>query len=156
MLSALLQLLTSCSFWKPSAPGTSVPLHYPVLLFRDNDFTSRKDEKQLIETNTAVGITYEDYTILDSSGAQYSIRKVTAFNRPRFGDFFSMGTSTFKVFLQLKSHGKPNMAKAKETLNAVAMRSSEIQNKSTATREINAARSFAELVELCSSPWNWR
>lgn len=153
-LGLLFSLLTGCLSKAPTGPGTSSPLAYPVLLYSENHLIVWPHEERLTTTNIATGITYPSYTILDSNGAQYSIRKVTDFDN-RSG-FFNMGTTSYRVFLHLKSEGTPSLDKAKATLKAVAHRYDMVQNKSAADEAIGGAKSFRELVEKCGSPWDWR
>lgn len=153
-LGFLFSLLTGCLTKSPSGPGTSTPLVYPVVLFQDRDFHLRMDEERLTTTTIASGLNYLELHILDSSGARYSIRKVT--NLDNHSGFFNMGTASDRVFLHLKSEGKLTLDQAKSTIKAVAARHPQVQNTKAADQEIGGAKNFRELVEMCGHPWDWR
>lgn len=153
-LGLLFSLLSGCLSKAPTAPGTSAPLAYPVLLYSENHIIVWPHEERLTTTNIATGITFPSYTILDSKGARYSIRKVTDFDKN--SGFFNMGTTSYRVFLHLKSEGTPGLDEAKAALKAVARRYDMVQNKNAADEAIDGAKSFRELVEKCGSPWDWR
>ncbi len=153
-LGLLFSLLTGCPTKPPTAPGTSAPLVYPVLLFSENNLNVYNDESALTTTRAATGIPYTLYTILDSSGAQFAIQKVTDFDNQ--SGFLNMGTKSYCIFLQLKSKGAPNLDKAKDTLKATTHRYDQVQNKNAADVAIDGAKSYRELIEMCGHPWDWR
>ena len=153
-LGLLFSMLTGCFTKTPSGPGTSVPLVYPVLLFQERDFHLRTNEERLTSTTASSGVNFLELHILDSSGARYSIRKVT--NLDNRSGFFNMGTASDRVFLHLKSEGKLTLDQAKSTIKATAARHAQVQNANAADQEIGGAKNFRELIEMCGHPWDWR
>lgn len=137
-LSALLGLLTACGQKPgvPEGPGTSAKLVYPVLAVGERRVLVRDDELALTSTTAASGINFLVATLIDSSGARYTVRKVTDFGRK--SAFLDMGTTPYRVFLDLKSEGKVDVGKAKAVVLAEEPEA-----------EIGGVASLAELIEAC-------
>ena len=160
MLSALLSFLAGCAAKPkaapdppPTGPGTSIPLVYPVVLAADRRLMVRNDEESLTTTTVSSGLYYTEFLYIDSAGMQYSVTRVTEFGRkPAWRD---MGTSPFRVFLQMQAKGKIPLEKAKPIVLESATKPDELvdaQSKAIASRRIGNARSFAELIEVCRDP----
>jgi hypothetical protein len=158
MLSALISLLTGCigkPAPPPAKPGVSFPLSYPVLLVSDRSIDTRDNEPSLITTSVANGLYFPEYKLIDASGAQFSVRKVTQFGRKSV--VFDMGTSHFQVFLELKREGDISLKKAKARVFAVAVQSVGIgANAKIAGPKIESAQSFPDLIRICGKTWEWR
>lgn len=148
-LSVLFSFLTGCGS-KPTGPGVSAKLQYPVLLFNDRRIIVWDDEARLTTSTLASGINYPEFTLIDSGGAQYSVRKVTEFGKT--SGWFDMGTSSFHVYLDLKSAGRPDLSKVKELLKKHIAGRAAIgiqEDAGSAVRVVESATSIQELMALC-------
>jgi hypothetical protein len=163
MLSALISLLASCAkkpaATLPSRPGVSATLSYPVLLAGNRDLVVKDDEESLTTTTVASGLNFLEFKVIDSSGMQYSIVKVTEFGKRSV--FSDMGTKPFRVFLEMKHEGKLSLPKAKDLARTVALDpngvvSSTAHGPEIATRTIQGAESVAQLIQVCRKTWEWR
>lgn len=153
-LSALVSLLTGCGTKAPTEPGTSAVLQYPVLLIDDRRMAVRKDERSLTSATIASGLVYEEYTLIDGNGARYAVGKVTEFGKK--SGFWDMGTSQFRVFIELKAKGKMSLGELKAMAKATAGRDDNVPDKQAAERAIDGAGTVAELIAVCSETWRWR
>jgi hypothetical protein len=131
-LGGLLSLLTSCVAKppEPTKPGVSAQLRYPIVLVGQGRVVVKDDELSLTTTTVASGLNFPEFTLLDASGAKFSIRKVTDFGRK--STILDMGTTPYRVFLPLKSEGTLSLAQAKALI---------------ANPEVEAAHSIPELIE---------
>lgn len=155
LVSLLAALLSGCV--KPSAPiapGVSVSLRYPVLLAGQHRLEVKDDEERLTTTSGATGLNFPELTLLDSEGALYTVRKVTEFDRK--SAVLDLGTSHFRVFLDLKAGGTASLAGAKALVKEVALSSEDLQDGQAAAQAIDAAGSFPELIEVARKSWSWR
>ncbi|MEO5923184.1 MAG: hypothetical protein ABIR70_05085 [Bryobacteraceae bacterium] len=143
-LTALLSLLSGCGRppqeQAPAGPGVSAQLSFPVLLVGQHRLVVKNDELNLTNTTVASGLNFPEFTLIDSNGVKYSITKVTDFGRP--STFFDMGTTQFRVFLQLKSGGSIGLTQARGLLTATV-------DSLASTQEIQKARTIHELIEAC-------
>jgi len=151
-LGFLLSLLTGCAK-EPTGPGTSIPLRYPVLLGNDRQLLVKDNVESLTKASVSLGPNFVEFTILDSNGALYSIPRVREFDRK--SAFFDMGTSQFRVFLELKAQGKPSLEKAKTLVKEMAFSRGEVQDTKSASHGIDGAGSFAALIEVTRESWRW-
>src|SRR5258706_9436082 len=153
LLSALISLLTACARkpaepLSPKGPGVSATLSYPVLLAGERNLVVKDDEQSLTTTTVASGLNFPQFKVIDSAGTEYSIRTVTEFGkRPTFLD---MGTTPFRVFLEMKRDGKISMPKAKALVLAVALEPNGLvsgtpHGSQIATQRIQGVQSFDEL-----------
>ena len=83
-LSVFFSLLTGCAP-KPTAPGVSAPLQYPVLLFNYRRVVVRNDEVSLTSSTIATGLNYPEFTLIDSGGTQLASGRLPNLARPRDG-----------------------------------------------------------------------
>lgn len=167
LLSALFAFLTGC-FSKPkppepiepapTAPGTSAPLHYPVVLLSSRTLYYKANADELLTTKVASGMWFPEYMLLDSDGMYYDILKQTEFGKK--SPWLDMGTSSFQVYLKLKSLKKVDLAEAKELVLKSAITpygpASTPKGEQIARETVGASRSVAELVQACENSWNWR
>ena len=155
-LGVLFSLLMGCAKEppRPTGPGTSVGLRYPVLLANDRQLLMKENLNSLTTASVASGPNYEAFIVLDSDGTQYTIQRVTEFGKKSV--FLDMGTSQFQVFLALKAKGKLSLEQAKSLVKELAFSRGEVQNTVTAARLIDAAQSFPELMAVSQRPWEWR
>jgi hypothetical protein len=162
MLSALISLLTGCgdkpnaaTAPQPTGPGTSIPLAYPVVIAGDRRLFVYDSEERLTTTSISSGMYYPEFTYIDSAGVEYAVSGVTEFGRkPAWRD---MGTSPFRVFLQMKAKGRISLEKAKPILIDSATKPEDLvgaEGKANAIRRIGGARSFVELIAVCRDPLN--
>jgi hypothetical protein len=163
MLSALFSLLTGCARkpaeTPPAAPGVSVTLSYPVLLAGERKLVVKDDELGLTTTTVASGLNFPEYKVIDSAGTAYSVLKTTDFGRK--SAFTDMGTTPFRVFLEMKSDGKIDLSKAKTLALGAALHphgvvSGTDHGAEMATRAIQGTQSVAELIQVCRKTWEWR
>lgn len=155
-LGLLFSLLTGCAT-KPAertGPGVSVELQYPVLLASDRQLLVKDNMSALTTATGASGPNFVEYTLLDSSGALYTIPKATHFGEKSW--LRDLGTSQFQVFLELKAERKPSLEKAKSLVKQMAFSRGDIQDTKAASRVIEGAGSFPQLIEACRKPWEWR
>jgi hypothetical protein len=157
MFSALISLLTGCKTSPPTPPpkkpGVSIALNYPVVLVGDRRLIVKDDEPSLITTTVSSGVGFPEYRFIDSSGTQYSVKRVTEFGRKNA--FLNMGTSPFQVFLELKSEGKISLEKAKSVALEAALKPEGVlgpHGKEIATERIHGAKSVPDLIEVCRDP----
>jgi hypothetical protein len=151
-LSALFSFLPGCAPKPPKGPGTSVPLQYPVLLLGQHRVVVKPDEFKLTSTNIASGLNFEEFTLIDAAGRQFSIPRVTEFGKT--SGLFDMGTARFHVYLHLKSAGQPSLADLKSLVKQM-IRPDSVKDPAAAARKIDAATSPAHLIEICSRAWSW-
>jgi hypothetical protein len=137
-LGVLFSLLTGCAQKPiiPTAPGVSVKLAYPVLLAGEHRTLVKDDEESLTSTTAASGLNFLVATLIDSSGARYSIPRVTDFGRK--SSFLDMGTTPYRVFLELKPEGKVDLAQAKQVVLAEEPEAA-----------LDGVGSLAALIEAC-------
>ena len=150
MIGALISFLIGCAR-KPAdapavAPGTSARLSYPVLLTGQGRLVVKDDELSLTSTTVSSGLNFPEFQLIDSGGARYSIRKVTEFGKK--SAFFDMGTTPFRVFLEMKSEGPASLSSAKSLVLAAAGQAGK--------QAIDGAQSHAELIDACRRSWEWR
>ena len=162
MLGLLISILTGCAP-KPKAPpanpGTSMPLSYPVLLVSDRNLVVKDDENSLTTTTVASGLNFPEYVIIDSGGAKYAVASVTQFGRKSL--FADMGTSPYKVFLDLKRQGTISVADAKAlalntALQPNGLTSGTDHGEEIARHTIESCQTLAQLIEACRKTWEWR
>ena len=153
-LGLLLGFLTGCGTKPPEGPGTSAVLRYPVLLIDDRRMEVRKDALSLTSATVATGLVYEEYSLIDADGARYAVGKVTEFGKKSV--VWDMGTSQFRVFIELKAKGKMSLGEMKELAKATAGRDDLVTDKAAAGRAIDGAGTVAELIRLCGESWRWR
>jgi len=164
MLSALVSLLTGCARKpaeppSPKGPGVSAPLSYPVLLAGERNLVVKDDEESLTTTTVASGLNFPQFKVIDSGGTEYSIRRVAEFGkRPIFLD---MGTTPFRVFLEMRRDGKISLTNAKALVLAVALEPNGLVSGTShgaqiATQTIQGVQSFDELIQVCRKTWEWR
>ena len=163
MISALFSLLTGCGRKSematppeppPAGPGTSIPLEYPVVLAADRRLSVYDDEETLTTTTVSSGMYYPEFVYIDSTGTEYAVTGVTEFGRT--AAWRDMGTSPFRVFLRMKSKGRIPLEKAKPIVLKAGTEPESLlgaDGKANATRRIGNAQNFAELIEVCRSPW---
>ena len=96
----------------------------------------KDDEASLTTTTVATGLNFPEFTLIDSDGARYSVVKATPFGRK--SAWLDMGTSQFRVFLELRTNGKLDLASAKALVK-----------DSDGSRAIDGAESIAQLIEAC-------
>jgi hypothetical protein len=162
MISALISLLTGCArrpSEPPKGPGVSAPLSYPVLLAGDRNLVVNDDEESLTTTTVASGLNFPQFKVIDSDGMEYSIRKVTEFEKQ--STLLNMGTKPFRVFLEMEDDGKVSLATAKNLVLGVALDpnglvSSTPHGAQIATQTIQSVQSLAELIQVCRKTWEWR
>lgn len=159
-LTAILSLLSGCVSKPaaepkpPTAPGTSHPLVYPVLLVDSHRMHVRPSEERLTSSTVASGLAYKEYALIDATGARFSITGVTEFGRKSV--ILDMGTSRFRLYLQLKPEGTLSLSQAIQLTKATAMADSSITDKPAAARALDAAPSIPALITLAAEPWVWR
>ena len=158
MLGWLISLLTCCAekpARPPEKPGVSLPLSYPVLLAGERNLKLKDDETSLITTSESSGGDYYGaFAMIDSQGMEYVVKKTTAFGRKAV--WRDMGTSSYQVFLDLKSKGRIGLEKAKAMALAAATAPEGAigpNGKEIASARIGSAKSFADLIEACRDPW---
>jgi hypothetical protein len=164
MLWTMLLTLLGCApkpvvtLSKPEKPGVSLPLAYPVLLAGEKTYRVYDDEESLTTTRVSSGLYYGDMALFDSNGELFQTVGITDFDRkPAWRD---MGTSPYRVFLQLKSKGKPNLDKIKAILIDVARENHATgldypNGLDVATRKIQSCNSVPELIKECRNSGNW-
>lgn len=156
-LTALISLLSGCISKAPESPGVSHPLQYPVLLISNRESHVWNTEERLITTSQATGINHLEFTIVDSGGQVFTVKKGTAFGKSAW--WTDMGTSSYKLFLELKPAGKNGLAKAKELLHEqIKFRDSIgiIQEAPKAHAIVDAAKSLPELFAACRDGYAFR
>ena len=159
MIGALLSLFSGCSekLAEPTKePGMSLELRYPVLLVGERNLIVKNDEASLITTSVANGgVYYASYTFIDSARTEYVVKKATAIGQKSV--WMDMGTSRFKVFLEMKSKGRIGLEQAKAMALAAAttpdVAVTGAHGKEIATSKIGRAKTFSELIEACRDPW---
>ena len=162
MLGMLISLLTGCAKKEappPNAPGVSVSLQYPVLLIGNGNLIVKDNEEALTTTTAASGLNLPEYKAIDSTSAQYSIRKVTPFGQESV--WLNMGTKPFRLFLEMKEDRKISLEQAKTLVRGVALEPNTTTSRSPhgseiAMERIQRAQSVAELIEVCRKSWEWR
>jgi hypothetical protein len=160
VLSSLISLLAGCAAKAPVAekPGVSLALNYPVLLASDRNLLVKDDELNLTTTTVASGVNFPEFKLITADGAVYSIVKVTEFGKK--STFMDMGTSQFRVFLELKRDPEMTLQTAKAFVLGVALSPngdvSGERGAAIARKRIDGCKSFAELVEACRKTWEWR
>jgi hypothetical protein len=142
----------------PEKPGTSFPLHYPVMFFGGLNIHVRDDEQSFITTSISTGLFYPDFKLVDSDAVQYTILKETPFGKT--SGFFDMGTKRYQVFLKLKREGVMPLQKIKDEVLKVALQengeAAPPRGPRIATEKIQGAKTIGELIDRCSRPWEWR
>jgi hypothetical protein len=145
-LGVLLSLLTGCSPKPeppPTKPGVSAQVHYPVVLVSQQRVVVKDDEESLTTTTVASGLNFPEFALLDSSGAKFSIGKVTDFDRK--STILDMGTTPYRVYLPLKNEGTLVLADAKKLV--------------TGGKNVPAianTTSMQELIDACRRSWEWK
>jgi hypothetical protein len=155
-LSVLLSLLTGCAE-RPAAPvptahGVSAPLRYPILLAGARQLAVKDNEESLTTTSVATGLNFLEFTLLDSDGHKYTIVKVTPFGWK--SPLLDMGSSPFRVYLELKSRGVLSLVEANSMVRAAARAGGEVQDAHDVSRAIDGATSFLRLIEVCRKERN--
>jgi hypothetical protein len=165
MLSALISFLAGCAAKPapekpaPEKPGTTFPLSFPVLLVDDRDLKVYDDEAGLTTTRGAAGMGYTEYQVIASDGMTYSILKETQFGRRAW--FMDMGTSPYRVFLEMKKRDVITLPKAKALVLRTALAphgpvDGSAPGAEIATQRIQSCQSVAGLIEVCRKTWEWR
>jgi hypothetical protein len=160
VLAGLMSLLTGCSARSAPAttPGVSLELSYPVLLVSDRNLIVKDDEASLTTTTAASGVNFPEYKIIDSSGRALSVVKVTSFGKR--SEFLDMGTTPFRVFLELKRESKLSIEDIKELVANAALAPNGIVSGTNgaeiAKQRIDACKSLSQLIDACRKTWEWR
>lgn len=161
VLAALMSLLTGCSTRSapPANPGVSLRLSYPVLLVSDRNLAVKDDEASLTTTNGASGLNFLEYQIIDSDGKRCSVKKVTDFGKR--SALLDMGTTPFRIFLELKCKGNLSIRDAKAlVLNAALAPNGVVSGTDhgaeVAKQRIESCTSVAQLIDACRKTWEWR
>jgi hypothetical protein len=139
---------------KPERPGVSVQLHCPVLLANERTLAVKDNMESLTTTSAATGLNFPEYTLLDSSGTIFTVEKVTELGRKSV--ILDMGTSQFRVFLELRANGKPSLEKAKSLIKKMTFSRGQIQDIEGVSQKIDSAKSFPDLIEVSRKSWEWR
>jgi hypothetical protein len=150
-LGALISLLTGCGKTPdaaPKAPGTSAQLAYPVVLTGPRRIVVKDDELSLTTTTVASGLNFPEFAVLDSSGARFSVSKVTDIGRT--STILDMGTTPYRVFLEMKNEGKLGLEESKSRVSDSA------DSRGAAMRALVGVHSMAELIAACRQSWEWR
>jgi hypothetical protein len=138
----------------PEKPGVSVQLRYPVLLVSAHKFAVKDDEASLTTTTVASGLNFPEFAVIDSQGAKYSVTKVTDFGRK--STILDMGTTPYRVFLEMKSAGQAGLSDAQALVeSAMADPNADPATAQVAQRTIRSTKSVAELIERCHNSWDW-
>jgi hypothetical protein len=143
----------------PDKPGVSLPIAYPVLMAGNKTFRVFDDEETLTTTRVSSGFYYGDMAMIDSGGDLFKTVRITDFDRkPAWRD---MGTSPYRVFLDLQSKGKPNLDKLKAMLIDVARENHDTgldypNGLTVATQRIQVCKSVPELIKECRNSGDWR
>jgi len=118
-------------------------------------FAVKDDE---ITTRVASGFYFPEYKIVDAGAMEYSVERVTDFGRKN--PFFDMGTSPFKVFLDLKRARQSSLEETKARILPIALQSQELtagsRGAQVATQRIGGAKSMTALFDVLRKPWRWR
>jgi len=161
VLAALMSLLTGCSARSApaTAPGVSLELSYPILLVSDRNLIVKDDEAGLTTTTAASGVNFPEYKIIDSSGKTLSVVKVTSFGKR--SEFVDMGTTPFRVFLQLNRESKLSLEDIKGLVVNAALAPNGIvsgtdHGAEIAKQRIAACKSLSQLIDACRKTWEWR
>lgn len=162
MIGALISLLFGCArkpAEPPKAAGASIRLSYPVLLAGDRNLVVKDDEQSLTTTTVASGLNFPQFKVIDSAGMKCSIRKVTEFGRRSI--VLDMGTTPYRVFLQMEAGGTISLREAKSIVLDIALEpdglvSGTPHGAQIATQTIQGVQSLAELIEVCRKTWEWR
>jgi hypothetical protein len=158
LIGTILSLLTGCISKPapaPQQPGVSHRLAYPVLLIGERDMRLKPDEARLISTTVASGGVYHaGYILIDSEGMEYVVKQATPFGMK--SPWLDMGTSSFKVFLDLKPKSRLTLEQAKtKTLEAIRKEAVIVGvDPKNAGPAIKAATSFPELFEVSRRYWH--
>lgn len=160
LLAALMSLVGCSARSAPAtAPGVSVELSYPVLLVSDRNLIVKDDEASLTTTTAASGVNFTEYKIIDSSGKKLSVVKVTSFGKR--SEFLDMGTTPFRVFLEVKRESKPSLEDIKELVVKAALAPNGIASGTDhgaeiAKQRIDAGKSLSQVIDACRKTWEWR
>lgn len=152
-LSALFSFLPACAPKPPQGPGVSAALQYPVLLLDSRQVLVKADQNSLITTSAATGINFIEFTLIDSAGRRFSIPSATPFGQKSV--WLDMGTSRYQVFLQLKPERAPSLPELQALIKQTALRPDAVKDPAAAARKIDAATSIPQLIEICSTSWDW-
>ena len=166
LLGALFTLLSGCTSPKPPpAPGkagTSIQLAYPILLLStlSPDITVFENEERLTTTTQSSSFNPLTQQIIDSNGGLYSVKKATPVSEMR-GVWRDMGTSSYRLFLEIKLDKQIDIGQAKHmVLESVRSPSSDWnQPPDRLKRTIERVQSYptlADLIARCSKTWEWR
>jgi hypothetical protein len=116
-----------------------------VLVMGDRRLLVKDDMESLTTTKGATGINFFTAVILDSSGMKYTVPNVTDFDRPYA--LIDLGTSAYRIFLELKSGGKISLAEAQSLVKAIEPAGAPV---------IDATHSIPELIQASRTSWEWR
>jgi hypothetical protein len=163
-LTALFSLLTGCGGSKPQAPpgpGTSIPLQYPVLLAGGESTTIRvvDDEVSLTTTKVSAGAVYMNLRIIDAGGKLYEVVKETQ-PEGRSPAWRDLGTSNYRVHLELKRLRDPSLDQAKRVVLEViesprSLWSLYPDGVRIATEKVRAFDTLSALIDGCRRAWEW-
>jgi hypothetical protein len=145
-LGVLLSVLTGCGpkpAEVPAGPGVSVKFNYPVLLVGQGRLVVKDDLLDLTTTTVASGLNFPEFALVDSNGRKYSVERVTDFGRK--STILDMGTTQYRVFLQLKDEGELSLAAAKALVSG-----------GRSIPAVNSTQSLRELIAACSKSWEWQ
>jgi len=163
-LTALFSLLTGCGASKseaPPGPGTSIKLQYPVLLAGGESSTIRVvgDEETLTTTKLSAGAVYMNLRIIDAGGNLYEVVKETQPDgrSPAWRD---LGTSSYRVHLELKRLRSVNLDQAKQVVIEVIQSPRSLWSlypggAKVATDKVRLFETLAALIEGCRRAWEW-
>lgn len=164
-LSALGALITGCASPKPLVPdraGTSIPLTYPALLIGTEVPTLNVygSEMELTTTQVSTGLSYPVQQIIDSSGNYYVVSRSAPFGKVK-SVWLDMGTTPYRVFLELKLKKHVNLEQARKmVLEAVrSPRAGWVKDPvalQKAVRWVQSYRSIGDLIAGCRTDWPWR
>jgi hypothetical protein len=141
----------------PEKPGATYPLVYPVLQVSDRDTRVSEDEESLTTTRVSAGMSWREMHIIDSSGSLYEVTRVTDFGRENA--FLDMGTSSYRVFLDLT----PPKKIALEQVKAYLIKVLQFQNQTglfpdaveVGTPKVQKCPSLTALIDMCRRTWEW-
>jgi hypothetical protein len=163
-LTALFSLLTGCGGSKPEAPagpGTSIQLQYPVLLAggESSDIRVVDDVVTLTTAKMSAGAVYMNLRILDAGGKLYEVVKET---KPdgRSPAWRDLGTSSYRVHLELKRLRDPSLDQAKQVVLEVIQSPRSLWSLYPGGVEIAAGKvrafdTLPALIEGCRGASEW-
>jgi hypothetical protein len=150
-------LLTGCRPKQevPTAPGTSKPLAYPVVLIGQNDVTVRDNLPALTSASMASGMNFLERKIVDSAGAIYEVKKAKALGKASAW-YLDMGTSKESYYLELQSVRPAGLDVIKRlVLEQVESPRSVWAGDPKAVARVREFAGLEDLITGCRTSWDW-